>query len=86
MHAHLSKRGPETLKLQLAITFSFVVRFEYMMRHFDRVDLKTHLNYFGVNRTSREKSGRNPRNARISVPKRPESKLSASRVIVIVLT
>jgi hypothetical protein len=56
-----------------------------MTRRFDRVDLTTHLKYFGVNQTSREKLDRNPRDAQISVPKRLESKLGVSHIVVIVL-
>ena len=46
MHAHLSKRGPEMLKLRLAITFSFVVRFECVTHRFDRANLTTRVNVF----------------------------------------
>jgi hypothetical protein len=34
------------LKFRLAITFSFVVRFECVTRRFDRADLRTHLKLF----------------------------------------
>ena len=41
---------------------------------------------FSCQSDAHKKSGQNPRNAQIFVPKRSKSKLSASRVVVIALT